>query len=90
MEQKGLMEVLEASLHDSAFREELLKDHRAALRSRDWELSTEDSRKLDNFMSGGQVADPATILEAFGNVIKGTLPPPPPPWEPIEPRDIME
>ena len=85
MLQKELMDVLMTSVHDASFREELLRDHRAALKSRGWELSPEHLRKLDDFMAGDQMADPATILQAFSDVAKGTCPPPPPPWSPYYP-----
>jgi len=85
MQQKELMDVFMASLHDSSFREDLLRDHRATLTSRGWVLSPEHMRKLDDFMGGDQIADPASILQAFSDIAKGTNPPPPPPWSPYEP-----
>ena len=85
MLQKELMDVLMTSVHDSSFREELLRDHRAALKSRGWVLTPEHQKKLDDFMAGDQVAGAATILQAFSDVARGTCPPPPPPWSPSNP-----
>jgi hypothetical protein len=87
MPQKKLMDVFQEAFNNASFRQELLEDHRAALKSRSYELSGEDMLKLDGFMSGDQIVDPATILNAFSDVLKGTAPPPPPPWQPRFPLD---
>lgn len=82
--QKQLTEVLKAAFDDESFREELLSDHNAALKSRDWELSPDHKQKLDDFMSGAQVANPDTILRAFSSAAKGDSPWEPPPWGKME------
>lgn len=82
MGQTTLMEVLIESLRDDSFRQQLLSQHRDALESRKYDLSPEDMKKLEDFLSGNQVADPETILNTFSDVMKGTAPPPPPPWQP--------
>ena len=86
MAQKTLWEVLTASLDDADFRHALLSDHRAALTSRNWELTPTDMQQLDGFMKYDQTADAGTILEWFSHVARGGDPPPPPPlWRPIQP-----
>jgi hypothetical protein len=82
MSQKELMDVINESIQNDSFREALLRDYEAALRSKEWELSPEDLGKLGDFMNGNQVANAETILNAFSKVAKGTSPPPPPPWQP--------
>lgn len=83
--QKELPEVLKAAFDDEAFREDLLRDHRAALQNKGWELSAEDMKKLDDFMAGNQIANAETILRAFSSTAKGDSPWVPPPWSTDDP-----
>jgi hypothetical protein len=82
-----LMDIFKEALNDVTFRQDLLADYRQALKTKHYELSTDDMKKLDDFMSGDQVVDPASILNAFSNVAKGNAPPPPPPWQPRFPLE---
>jgi len=76
---KSLSDVIKAALQDPSFHEELLNDPSAVLETKKWELSPEDMKILNEFVSDDfeLVVDAKTVFEAFDNIMKGRIPPPP-------------
>ena len=83
--EKTLTEVIDATFKDRDFLENLLADADKALASKNWTMTSDDRRKLDDILNNPQIADPATILRAFNSAAKGSGPWEPPPWSPYHP-----